>query len=129
MSHENPDSRPARPANAPPYPPPSEGRSTPAVPIVAALPVGVRDGDVLIVPLAEDVDMEGAALVRGRLRDALGDVRVVFIPGGTGCTVLRPERSADSGRACEVCGNRIKVIDGRLQHTTAVVCSAYGPEA
>lgn len=89
MAHEvmNHD-RPERPASAPATPPPAAGRPT-----QAALPVGVRDGDVLMVGVSGELDLAQLHSIRSELRLAFGDVSVVFVPGGRdGVTVLRPER-------------------------------------
>jgi hypothetical protein len=81
--------RPERPTSAPTTPPPNEGVRRPAQ---AALPIGVRDGDVLIIG-ASDIDMSQAAELSVSLRAEVGlYIRVVFVPGGSGVTVLRPER-------------------------------------
>lgn len=79
--------RPKRYDLPPATPPPSEGR-----PAQAALPVGVRTGDLLIIGTA-DYDIGRAEELRASLREELDiDVKVLFISGAVGVTVLRPER-------------------------------------
>jgi len=74
----------------PPPPPPINPRAK------AALPVGVRDGDVLIVPTDNEyVSDDEREFYKAKIIEAFGvDVRVVFISGKFGVTVLRPERRA-----------------------------------
>ena len=61
-----------------------------------ALPVGVREGDVLIIGTTDGtMSMAECAEAVDALRAALGvHVKVVFVAGHPGVTVLRPERAA-----------------------------------
>ena len=92
--------RPERPKSAPLAPPPASGRGVPPPPVprstptlVATPPVGVREGDVLIIGVDVDMTNEELDHMIGALRDVLGvRVEAVCIPGHVGVTVLRPER-------------------------------------
>jgi hypothetical protein len=78
------DDRPNRPAFPPP--PPPGPRPT------AALPVGVRDGDLLIIG-SGDYDVAGQDQLAVSFREELGiAIKVLLVPGIVGVTVLRPER-------------------------------------
>jgi hypothetical protein len=110
-----PELPPLRPTSAPEPSPPASGR-TPGHPVnmppprpadapVAlglgdrrvhtALPVGVRDGDVLIIGVDEALTDPEIDHMAGVLREAFGvQIKIVVIPAHAGVTVLRPERSA-----------------------------------
>jgi D-arabinose 1-dehydrogenase-like Zn-dependent alcohol dehydrogenase len=58
-------------------------------------PVSVRDGDVLIIGADNGMCDGDLDITNSVLREALGGIslRVVVIPGHSGVTVLRPERT------------------------------------
>lgn len=78
-----------RPKTAPAPPPPASG-----LPARAALPVGVRDGDVLVIGVDSSLSLNELDHFSRSLREALGvQIKIVAIQGGGGTvTVLRPER-------------------------------------
>jgi hypothetical protein len=76
----------------PPPPPPSSG-ATPATLTHTAPPVGVREGDALVIGVSDAMTQAEMSMYADDVRDALGVyVRVLFVPGHQGVTVLRPER-------------------------------------
>lgn len=88
MSNE----RPKRYDLPPTTPPPGEGRQ-PTHAAQAALPVGVRGGDLLLIGTGDyDMSIGVREVLVATLRQELGvEIKVLFVPGATGVTVLRPE--------------------------------------
>jgi hypothetical protein len=89
-----------RPSSPPPPPPAARGLpdapSPPNPPAKAALPVGIRDGDLLVIGVGDEgmLNAEREDL-REQLRETLGiDVWILPVPHYGTVTVLRPERSA-----------------------------------
>jgi hypothetical protein len=58
-----------------------------------ALPVGVRGGDLLLIGTGDyDMSIGVREVLVATLRQELGvEIKVLFVPGATGVTVLRPE--------------------------------------